>query len=263
MEAKLFRNFTGREHDLAKVFRYKIYTTMFYRTDLVIHSHRVSWIIRELNPFAIQAFGSSYDPIKTEVMGLVHDDAEIVMGDIEAGIKNKMSPDELKSVYKLEENAIGVLALKFPKKVGNYFYRQLLQESFDHTSLESQVMQFADKFDALGEALHEVYAGNKCFMTHVMNEYGLIDLPIDAYYKYFLKFFDKFPDMRPLLKTDSEWFKPLPKQDFKQTNLKGKPHTKDSIEAPTGFLPYDLWVAANLKHASQNQLLRLYTNVEG
>lgn len=258
----LFETFSGREDELAKIFRYKIYTTMYYRTDLVIHSLRVSWIIKELNPFAIGAFGDSYDPVKAEVMGLVHDDAEIVMGDIEAGIKNKMSAEELESVHDLEVDAIKVLTRRFPKKVGEYSYGQLLQESFDHTSLESQVMQFADKFDALGEALHEVYAGNRCFMTNVSNQYGVIDLPIQSYYNYFSKFFDKFPAMHPLLNTDATWFKPLPEQGFERIVEGGKPHTESSIKVQTGYWPYDLWIDANLKYADQDKLARLYTKLE-
>lgn len=258
----LFKDFIGREEELSRVLRYKIYTTMYYRTDLVIHSLRVSWIIKELNPLAIKAFSNAYDPIKAEIMGMVHDDAEIVMGDIEAGIKAKMSSEELRSVYKSEEDAIDQLAQKFPLLVGGYSYKQLLQESFDHSSLESQVMQFADKFDALGEALHEVYAGNECFMTNIKNDYGLIDLPINAYYKYFSKFFDKFPRLRPLLNSDSKWFEPMPPQNFEELARKGEPHTKESIYNQYGFSPYKLWIETNIKHANQDQLSRLYTKLE-
>lgn len=256
--SNLFKAFALRESELKKVTRYNIYATMFYRTNLVIHSHRVSWIIRELNPYAEQVFGKNYDPVKAEIMGLVHDDAEIVMGDIQAGYKYKMSVQQLSEVDKLEENAIDILAQKFPRQVGNYPYRQLLQESFDHSSLESQVMQFADKFDALGEALHEVYAGNRCFMTNIKNEYGLIDLPVVYYYRYFSKFFDKFPAMAPLLKTSADWFKHLPEQNFLNIVEEGIPHTADSIKKPKNFLPYDLWIGANLKYADPEQLAKLY-----
>ncbi len=249
----LFKGFHNRQQDLAKINRYKIYKAMYYRTNLVIHSQRVSWLIRELNPYALKAFGEAYDPFKAELMGLVHDDAEIVTGDIEAGIKNKMSIQELDSVNKLEENAISVLADRFPKKIGPYFYRELLQESLDHSTLESMVMQYADKFDGMGEALHEIYAGNRCFMTNVVNNYGKILLPIEHYLQYFEKFVDKFPAMRPLFDLDVEWFYSLPKVDFHAINKDSKPHTVDSINRLTGYLPYDLWIRVNLKYASSEQ----------
>ncbi len=259
---ELFLDFAGREQELQKVIRYNIYNPMYYRTDLVIHGHRVSWIIRELSPHAMQVFGTNYDSKKAELMGLVHDDAEIIMGDFQAGIKNKMSTEELSEVNQLEEKAIFVLAQRFPKQLGEYSYQELLQESFDHSSLESQVMQFADKFDALGEALHEVYAGNLRFMTNIENEYGTIALPIDTYLSYFHKFFDKFPPLKPLLNTRSEWFEPLPRQDLQSIVRSQKPHTIDSISKPTGYAPYDRWLKVNLKYATARQLSKLYLQTE-
>lgn len=62
-------------------------------------------------------------------------------------------------------------------KIEKYVYKDLLFESAEHSTLESMIVSYADKYDAYGEAVHEIFAGNHYFTTHVINEYGKIPTP--------------------------------------------------------------------------------------
>lgn len=79
-------------------------------------------------------------------------------------------------------------------------YKSLLEEAENHTSPESVVVCYADKHGALGEALHEIHAGNHRFMTPIVNEYGAIPLPTEYYLQYLQGFVDKFPAANALVK---------------------------------------------------------------
>lgn len=66
---------------------------MMYRTNLYTHSYRVAAIVHALNPFAEKVFGKAYDERKAEILALVHDDAEIVFGDVQLGNKSRMTAE--------------------------------------------------------------------------------------------------------------------------------------------------------------------------
>lgn len=256
------RDFIGRTEELRRITRYSLYPVMFYRSDLLIHSARVWWIIRELNPFAAEAFGGRYDPRRAELLALVHDDAEIIMGDIQAGNKSKMTKQQLEEVASLEEEATRQISRRFPKTIAGYNYQQLLKEAYTHASLEAQVLQYADKFDGLGEALHELYAGNQSWTVNVVNQYGRIPLPTDYYRVYFERFLDKYPDMKPMLALDCPWFRQIKVVDAKTIASIHSLHTADSIRQPSGCQPYDLWRETHFKYASSQEMDRLYIQVE-
>jgi 5'-deoxynucleotidase YfbR-like HD superfamily hydrolase len=84
----LFTDFKNREEDLRKITRYQNYSVMFYRTNLFTHSKRVAWLVQEMIPFA-QATWQDFNGQKAKFLALVHDDQEIIMGDIPAGNKSK------------------------------------------------------------------------------------------------------------------------------------------------------------------------------
>jgi 5'-deoxynucleotidase YfbR-like HD superfamily hydrolase len=237
----IFRDFVDRDADLRALIRYNMYTVMFYRTNLYSHSHRVAALVRAINPLAQRVFGGEYDPRKAEVMALVHDDPELIFGDIQAGNKIKMTPEQLAAVKITQEQAIEDIAARFPTTVDGYSYVQLLREVAHYSSLEVQVMRFADKYDGMGEAFHEVHAGNMCFVTNVVNEYGRIPTPPPYHVDYFQQFGQEFPDLRPLLAEPFELFEPVEHQDYTRMAAQGRLHTIDSLSAPTGDHHYDAW----------------------
>jgi 5'-deoxynucleotidase YfbR-like HD superfamily hydrolase len=241
LDPSIFIDFVGRDESLRALTRYSLYETMMYRTNLYTHSERVAALVRAISPFAISVFGADYDPRKAELIAYVHDDAELVFGDIQAGNKSKMTAEQLQQVKQAEEMAIEEIAQKFPARVDRYSYKQLLTEAADYSSLESQIVCYADKYDALGEALHEISAGNHHFTTHVVNEYGRIPTPPEYYEGYFASYLDKFPGMRALLAEPFVMFEPVLGRDYSPTIAGGRPHTLQSLGKPTQDIHYDAW----------------------
>jgi 5'-deoxynucleotidase YfbR-like HD superfamily hydrolase len=237
----VFLESVGRDEDLRGVSRYSLYKVMLYRTNLYTHSHRVAALVRAMNPVAVSVFGAKYDPRKAELIAYVHDDAELVFGDVQAGNKSKMTAEQLQQVKEAEERAIQEIARRFPTNIDRYSYQQLLIEAADYSSLEAQVVCYADKYDALGEALHEVFAGNHHFTTNVVNEYGRIPTPPEYYAGYFGAYAGKFPEMRPLLGKPFAMFEPIPDRDYSLIVREGKPHVAGSSAKSTDDLHYDTW----------------------
>lgn len=205
-QVDIFKNFTGRESDLRSITRYDLYDVMLYRTNLYTHSHRVAALVRAMSMSADATFGESYDPRKAEILAYVHDDAEIIFGDVQAGNKSKMTPDQLAAVLAAEVQAIDGISARYPETIEKYVYRELLLETIDKNSIEAQLVCYADKYDAMGEAMHEVVAGNHSFATNVVNEYGTIPTPLEYYYNCFLTVFEKLPLLKPLQNTGDIFF---------------------------------------------------------
>ncbi len=170
-----FAAFPGREAALRNITRYSLYRVMFYRTNLFTHSKRVAWIAREIGRHAERVFGASFNSERAVITALVHDDHEIIMGDVQRGNKNKMNAEQKAELQKIEERAIETIVKQYPQRVGPYRYRDLIWSAHHLDCLEAQVVEFADKFDAFGEALHEVFGGNTTFTENVTNEYGTIE----------------------------------------------------------------------------------------
>jgi len=228
-----FKDFLGRDIELHSVIRYSLYYPMLYRSNLFTHAQRVASLVRAMNQAAQAVFGKTYDTRKAEIIALVHDDAEIIFGDIMAGNKSKMTAEQLMQVKEAEFAAINEISKRFPNCVEGYSYKQLLLEAAEYTSLESQVVCYADKYDALGEALHEIFAGNHAFVSRIVNEYGRIPTPTEYYANFFRTFADKYPNLKPLLAQPLPLLEPVPQLDYMRVVAQGVPHTRESIEQPT------------------------------
>lgn len=261
----IFQGFTGRDDDLRHIERYSMYTVMLYRSNLYTHSRRVAALVKNMRLVAQKSFGKDYDSKKAEIMALVHDDAEIIFGDVQAGNKSKMTPAQLSMVGKAEEDAIKIISRRYPRQIGGYDYRKLLEEYKDYSSLESQVVCYADKYDALGEALHEIYAGNDFFVTNVTNEYGTIPTPLEYYTGFFLDFRDKFPLTARIFGQSLDMLEPI-KYDLKEYRAiakNGTPHTKRSVQVAVGDLHYDVWRKVVLESGDSETIEALYVQREG
>jgi 5'-deoxynucleotidase YfbR-like HD superfamily hydrolase len=254
--------FPNREKNLRAVSRYSLYPIMFYRTNLWNHSRRVAWIVEKLLPFAKRAYGTQFDDKKTLALSLVHDDAEMLFGDIQAGNKEKMTPDELFKIKQTELLAIEKLASISPKNIDIYNYRDLLIESVDKTSLESMIVNWADKFDAFGEALHEIFSGNVLWTKNAVNEYGVINLPTDYYMNFFKNFRQKFSRSAILFEQENSLFKIPEDIDIYTTVVDKNPHTYESLKKETGYLPYDFWVTLTLENGTEEDISHLCTKIE-
>ena len=257
-----FADFNGRENELRKVTRYSLYSVMFYRTNLLTHSKHVGWMLNEIVPFAEKEFGSSFDGKKAVLLGLVHDDAEIIFGDVQAGNKSKMTEEELQKIEQAELDAIEKISDRYPKYLGGYVYKDLLYSAMNTNTLEEKIVKYVDKFDAFGEALHEIYGGNRIFATNVVNEYGEIPTPTDFYLDWFSSFHKKHPDMVQKLKRYIPIFGEFYNLDIHTIAAQAIPHTRESLYLPTGYFPYDWWKSCILRSADDEELKNLYRQKE-
>jgi 5'-deoxynucleotidase YfbR-like HD superfamily hydrolase len=249
----LLAGFSGREEGLRAVKRYMMYVPMHYRTEVWGHAKRLAWLVEEVG-LSVKKIMPSFDLAKAMLIALVHDDAEMIIGDIQAGNKAKMSAAELAQLEKNERDAIEKLSQRFPEKVGSYIYKDLLYAGLDLNCPEARLVKFFDKFDAFGEALHEIYSGNSRFVTNATTEYGLIPLPTDYYIGWLNGFPAKYPEFNRLWLGEYPFLINITPADFKAVAAQGAPHTEESLKQPTGYAPYDFWRRVLLARADQETL---------
>jgi 5'-deoxynucleotidase YfbR-like HD superfamily hydrolase len=254
--------FEGRLDALRRVTRYSMYSPMLYRTNLVTHSKHVAWLMQEIAPFAKAAFGDAFDADRAVVLAAVHDDHEIVMGDVQFGNKQMMTKEQTAALHQQEVEAINQTAAKFPEFVGPYRYRDLLMEAYETQTLESQVLKYLDKFEAFGEALHEVHAGNAAFTVNVVTEYGRSKTPFESYIPWFANYTKMYPRMQPLTESAFPLFGPIAPIDFADVAKRSRPHTLQSLLEPSGYAPYDAWRTIIVKYASEEEIRDLLIQTE-
>jgi len=241
----------GRAEKLRSLIRYKIRKPMLYRTDLELHSRRVSWIADSLAAPATERF-PKYNPELARLLALVHDDLEMVIGDIQAGNKVLMNQTQIAAVEHQENTAIAQLAKQHPVEIAGYPYADLLWTAHREDTPEAWVVQFADKFDALGEACHEIFAGNRQFTQTLEGPYGTISTPPDHYFQYFAHFLQRFPALEGVVEIPQPF-------DYRAVVAKGRPHTSQSIKQKTGYAPYDVWIRLTRENGTATDIDRLTT----
>ena len=236
-----FSGFVGREEGLKKIGRYYIYVPMFYRPSVYFHSRKLFCLLKQAL-FDIQnKLDKNFDFDRTLIMALVHDDAEMIIGDIQASFRPKMSQAELKNADQAEIAATESLAKKFPQKINGYNYQELLLEIFKRNTLASQVVKYLDHLDAHNEALHELYAGNTAFTINIINEYGKLPLPTEFYPPRFNNYKDFYPLLANIIGERVPFLKNFEKVNHQKIAENGRPHTKESIKNNTGDPIYDWW----------------------
>ncbi|MFC1687001.1 YfbR-like 5'-deoxynucleotidase [Patescibacteria group bacterium] len=259
----LFERFEGREQALREIKRFHIHPTMFYRSSLWTHSKHLVWIMKAMAPHIKEVFGESFNQAKAEIMGCIHDDFEIVMGDVQAGQKKKMDNKQLDQLDLQEKKAIEEISRRFPENIGPYNYKDLLNSIQQADSLEAQVIKFADKIDAFGESLHEIYGGNYKFMQSISDPiYGDIPAPLDYYVSFITSFPKQFPQIAKLFEQEFSLFEKPVKMNFVKIAKKRNPHTKESLKIDTGYTHYDAWMKIMLEYADDEELQNLYTQKE-
>ncbi|XKT74155.1 MAG: YfbR-like 5'-deoxynucleotidase [Patescibacteria group bacterium UBA2163] len=255
--------FQGRKAALEQIGRFHIYSPMFYRPTVYFHSLKVACLITKAAPLIEQFFDKSFDTTKAITMALVHDDAEIITGDVQAGHKAKMGRAVLQQVDLDEVDAINELASQFPQEIHNYNYRSLLMEVMHKNTLESQVVKFFDRFDALCESLHELYAGNSAFTINVSDAVlGKIDIPHDYYIKHFNKRHTHYPLLQVLVSETAPFLEKYMLPPATELVRGGKLHTAETLYKNTGNEVYDWWKMALRTYLDKEYIERLYIKKE-
>lgn len=223
-----------REQKLKNIWRYSMFERMYYRSNLWMHTHRMLWMIETTADISTKTL--HIDVNKARTLALVHDDAEMITGDIQAGHKFFMSKTQLKKIDEAEEEAIGQLSRRFPKKLNGYSYEELLTRALQKDTPESQLVMYFDKLDAFCECLHEILAGNILFLRSVM---------------FYERIMTLFPTTHPLIAEMLEE-KELPFFDVERRESPTKvtvasdahfnrPHTPASIKIKSDFPFYNSW----------------------
>ncbi len=244
-----------REEKLSQIMRYSMFDKMYYRSSVYFHTKRILWLIEEIVPEAKKYL--EFDEEKIRVLALIHDDAEIVTGDVQAGHKARMSEEELEIVKQNELKAISEMVQKFPKEINGYNYESLLKESTEKNTIEAKLVSYIDKIDGYCESLHDLFAGNICILRSVLFYNNLITL-----------FPYKFPELVPLLKngkhslldiTDRVSYLHMESKNYIHLN---KPHTKESVVVDTDLPFYNFWRKTILEHGNEEGLQYLINQKE-
>ena len=235
--------FAGRADAMRTVWRYSGYVDMYYRTYILSHSERIFHLFTRLYTDGVFApIAHLIDPRRIQVLSLVHDDTEIITGDYQSVTYLFMSADELDGIGSEEDRAVALLAARYPREVAGYIYEDLLHEIIHKTTLEAQIVKYLDHVDGYAEALHEIYAGNICFTTKPLTEYGRVPIPPDYYIPRFDDPHCIYPLLAPHLPVlDHVFFKKFERLDFESIVLTRSPHTWESWRTDTGYPPYDAW----------------------
>lgn len=142
---------------------------MIHRPDLFTHTYRTPFLARSLALQLNELDKTKYhfDLDRLHRMGSEHDDEEFLIDDIVAPIKHAMNPQELAILQ--AKASQGVLALAhflygFQNRKDEERYLSEQEELQEKKTLEAQLINVADKWDALGEILHDIRCGNEKFI---------------------------------------------------------------------------------------------------
>lgn len=235
-----------REEKLKNIKRYSYFDVMMYRTDVWMHTQRVLWMLEDIIPVAQKYI--SFDPEKARINALVHDDEEMVIGDIQAILKSLMSDADKKALDIKEKAAIETLIETYPKIVHGYEYKELLKSAKNKDTIESQLVTYCDKLDGLMESLHEVYAGNTSFIRSVV--YYAQNLPLFQF---------KFPEIAKVLQSKDSPFtflgNRMEKLNHPSHAYTPAQHTEESIKVTLDFPFYKRWKELHAEHGHVDWLI--------
>lgn len=130
-------------------------------------------------------------------------------------------------------------------------YADLLRDIYEKTTLEAQIVKYLDHIDGHCEALHEIYAGNTCFVTSPKTEYGEVPIPPDYYIPRFANPEKYYPLIRQIIGDTPPFTRDFERIDFETIAKLGVPHTRDSLEKTTGYPVYDWWIRTLLDTEDQ------------
>ncbi len=253
--------FSGREEAMRRLMRWNIQPVVFYRSSLHSHGKRIAYHIAYLAPILRKAFGENFDMKRSLALALVHDDAEMITGDIQAGNKARMTHDQLNKIEEEEREAIVVLAKRFPKYLAGHSYQGLLENILDLSTIEARVAKFLDRSDAFGEGLHELYGGNVGFTKNVMNEWGIIPTFYELYGKRLPEMMETFIGLS-LVKDAHPFFSTPVLFSWEDLVLTRAPHTRATLEEKTGHPQYDEWKKVVLSSGDEEEIQNLFMQKE-
>lgn len=142
---------------------------MVHRPTVFDHAAlRTNWMAQHLADLWLVLGKDDFPPSihKIDRLATHHDDSEMIDQDLPTPFKMAMSPEEKLAFQRREQEsrmAIGHFRLMLDPNDQD-LYMQDQAELKAQETIESQIVEVADKLDALGEILHEVRCGNRKFL---------------------------------------------------------------------------------------------------
>ncbi len=167
----------SREEELKKVYRYWSYTdTMFFRPNLWVHSKRVVLWCEYICDKLIQNW-ATIDRQKVLDLAMIHDDEEIITGDIVAQDKLQFTEEQQKKYDDDCKDAFSILKYNYIDNFDLFDYSEYLNIVENKTWEEYMVVELADKLDAMCECFHEMLFNNYLFCKKIPLEGHWMILP--------------------------------------------------------------------------------------
>ena len=124
------------------------------------HSYEVATLAHALAVIGNRRFGKSYDTSRAALLGLYHDAAESITGDMPTPVKYFST--ELRSAFAEVEKSAGARLLSMLPEDMQADYDPLLEQKADDAALW-RLVKAADKLSAYIECIEERKAGNTEF----------------------------------------------------------------------------------------------------
>lgn len=146
-------------NELLRIQRFSAVPEMVHKGDDLRHTFRTEMLASLLGR-SCRHYGMKINPYRIQRLARYHDVLEIVTGDIPTPVKQNLSQVEKEELSSLEDEAAPVLAkLYAPEGYEDVFIADLAEVK-KKASLEAQIVDIADKWDALGQVLHDIRCGN-------------------------------------------------------------------------------------------------------
>jgi len=243
---ELIPNFPGREESLQQVKRFRR-LPMCYRTNLDDHQRMVYWMTQELLEITAKKSYVEVNELEALTLAIVHDDAEMITGDLQYGDRLLMSEDEIERHENGERKAIESLVERYGDKVNGFSYGTMLSQALHKDTVVGQFVSYADKLVGFGESWHELYAGNKNFLIDLM----IGNTPTLTYIDIFKNRKNKWPLLTEIFQQNNPLLNLPGKTDVVKITAEGKPHTKESLGLKTGNGIYDCYKEVLLRRGRE------------
>lgn len=151
------------------------------------HSFGVALIAEGLSRIEREKFNNEVDELKVLRASLLHDCAEVCMGDIISTVK-KQTPAMRKALEEVELKLYKEkLEPLIPESWRPDYERFVLNPKENKTTIEGRIVAVADNIDALNECIQEVKLGNSTFKPYLENIVdAILDIELESG-KYFIK----------------------------------------------------------------------------
>lgn len=169
---------------------------LFKQRSVAEHSWSVSRIAHSLALIEIHKFGKEVDIASLLQKTLMHDDLEVITGDILSHTKRR-TPAMKRAVATLEKKVFSEEYANIIPSEWKEEFRTFTLDAKDET-IEGHLLHASDVIDTLFEAVEEIKLGNKEYFVDVLQNslQKLFVMELDSVQYFVRQFVDSFEDMK-------------------------------------------------------------------